>query len=169
MKLMILGYGGHGKDEVCHTLARLYDLPWQSSSMAAADKVVWPALRHITGYQSPQQCMDDRRNHRTLWYELIKLYNHHDKARLAREVYEDSDIYCGMRDADELEATRAEGLCDYVVWVHAFHRVPDEDRSSCTVTPDMADYVLDNSGPKADLTQEVTRMMDDLLGRLHHG
>lgn len=162
MKLMIMGYGGHGKDTVARILQDAHGMTVQSSSMAAAEKFVWAAMKPIVGYQSPQQCHDDRRNHRALWYEMIKLYNRDDKARLIREVLAESDVYCGIRDPEEFLAAKDEGLFDYAVWVHAFDRVPTEDPGSCPIDPSYADVILDNSGPESSLRGEVADLVQKL-------
>lgn len=162
MKLIVLGHGGHGKDSVCEMLSRVFDLTFVSSSWAACDLVVYPALKEKFGYQNADRCFADRRNKREEWYSLISEYNTPDKTRLAREIFKFADIYCGLRCADEFRAIKAAGLFDYAIWVDASGRVKAEPSSSCTVTPDLADVVLNNNGSTADLILEVYAAMQKL-------
>lgn len=159
MKLIVMGYGGHGKDEVCQRLQERYGLTYKSSSITAAELVIYPILKGLMGYKSLWRCHADRVNHRELWYELIKAYNHMDRTRLAREIFNQVDVYCGIRDREEYLATRAAALFDFAIWVDASKRNPPEDDHSCTLNPSDADYVLDNNGPMDDLDEKIRSMM----------
>lgn len=159
MKLMIIGHARHGKDTACEILRNQYGLTFQSSSEAAAQRVIYPLLRDVYGYSTIEECLNDRANHRATWYQLIREYNTPDLARLAREIYADSDIYCGLRHAEEFEAIKAAGLFDYCIWVDASQRHPAEPASSCSVTRDHADIVLDNNGTLDELTGNIAHMM----------
>lgn len=165
MKLMIMGHGRHGKDTVCEILRDEYGYTFESSSMAAAKHAIYPALKHILGYHSLEDCYNDRGNHRALWFELIKAFNHHDGARLARLIYMEKDIYNGVRNAEEFFAIKRAGLFHYSVWVDASKRVPPETTDSCTVTRDMADFTLSNNGSEADLERNIAGMLAFLRDR----
>jgi len=160
MKLMVLGEARHGKDSVCEILRRDYGLTFESSSHFVAEKAVRPALaaKGIV-YSDFDTMYADRVNHRADWFDAIAAYNHPDLARLGRELYEVYDIYCGIRSAPELKALQAAGVIDFTIWVDASRRCEPEPASSCTVTRDMADYVLDNNGPVEGLEAEVKRAM----------
>jgi hypothetical protein len=162
MKLIVIGHGGHGKDSVCEFLSRVFDLTFISSSWAACELIVYPSLKDQFGYESIEQCFDDRRTKRDVWYSMIGEYNKPDKTRLAREIYKLADVYCGLRCADEFNAIKAAGLFDYAIWVDASERVKAEPLTSCTVTPDLADVVLNNNGSSADLILEVYAAMQKL-------
>jgi hypothetical protein len=58
-----------------------------------------------------------------------------------------------MRSKQELDASRH--LYDAIIWVDASDRVDPEDKSSCTVTIDDADIVLDNNKTLADLYMNI--------------
>lgn len=154
LNLMLLGYGHHGKDTVADILTH-YGFTFVSSSWAAAEHVVYPVLSSKYGYQSVEECFNDRANHRQEWYELIKAYNTPDLARLARRIYDQANIYVGIRDRDEFYAAKDEGLFDYAIWVDASKRLPVESTNSCTVKPDDADIVIDNNGPENHLPIRV--------------
>lgn len=160
MKLMILGHKRHGKDSVSELFCKKYGMTFESSSRFVAEKAVRPAMaaKGII-YPDFDTMYADRVNHRDTWFEAIKAYNHPDPTRLGRELYAIHDIYCGIRNDVELLALQAAGVIDFTIWVDAHKRLPPEDASSCTVTPDMADYILDNNGPEADLPAQVERAM----------
>ncbi|MDR9452136.1 MAG: hypothetical protein RI637_13080, partial [Acidimicrobiia bacterium] len=148
------GYGRHGKDTVAEILTN-YGYTFVSSSWAAAEHAVFPVLGPKYGYESVEECFNDRANHRREWYELIKAYNTPDLARLARQIYSEADIYVGIRDRDEFYDAKNEGLFDYAIWVDASHRLPVESTDSCTVNQQDADIVIDNNGPEKHLPIRV--------------
>jgi hypothetical protein len=102
-------------------------------------------------------------NHRQEWYEQIAAYNTPDKARLAREIYAEADMYVGIRSLDEFFAVRREGLFDYAIWVDASKRLPPESAASCTVTPLQADMTLDNNGTLEQLRINTINLYWDLI------
>lgn len=171
MKLMIIGHTRHGKDTACEILRDHYGLSFQSSSEAAAAQVIYPMLRDVYSYSTIEECLNDRHNHRSVWYQLIREYNTPAPARLAREIYAESDIYCGLRHIEEYMAIRAAGLFDYCIWVDASGRLPPESPSSFSLTRDHADIVLENNGTLAELQSNITHMMRqiDTMKEAQHG
>lgn len=155
MKLMIMGYGGHGKDSVGKLFA---PMTYISSSWAAAERVVWPVLRMKYNYQTVEDCYADRRNHRSEWFDLIRNYNSPDLTRLASEIYAEYDIYVGVRNPEEFHAIRHTRLFDHSIWVDASERLPPEDPSSNGLCPNDADFMLDNNGTEEDLKSQVTSL-----------
>lgn len=166
-KIILLGYARHGKDTVADILRDRYGFQVNSSSMFCAEKVLMPYFNsRVPGY-SPQEnrtyrhyatleeCYEDRVNFRDIWFQQIEAYNTPDPSRLCREMFEaGNDIYVGMRSAMEFRA--AQKLADLVVWVDASGRgLPPESTDSCTVTSDMADYILPNNGTLEDLVDAV--------------
>ena len=115
-KILILGHGNHGKDTFASYLCK--HLPGTSfvSSSEEFAKIFFEKHKEQFGYNSVEECYLDRRNHRELWKQEINLFNSKDKARLARRIYENSDVYVGMRAADEYLHTVAE-FNPYVLWV----------------------------------------------------
>ncbi len=172
MKLMILGHGRHGKDTACEILRDNHNLTFRSSSEAACELVVYPALKASHGYATIEECYNDRHNHRELWHHLIWQHNRQDHANLARAIYAENDVYCGMRHITELKATRTAGLFDYAIWVDRSQHQPAEPASSCSVTRTDADYVLDNNGTLEELAENIDRMMgklySDMLRKQKH-
>ena len=150
-KLIVAGHGEHGKDEFCKILG----LPFKSSSEIALDEVIWPLWGKFQGYVDKQECFDDRRNNRSTWFDLIVAYNTPDKARLGRKIFEQCDIYCGNRSVEEFNILREEGAFDLSVWIDASLRLPPEPSSSCTITPDMCNMVINNNGSLDEFKRKV--------------
>lgn len=162
MKVMVLGYARHGKDTVCELLSKT-GARFTSSSWFCAERIAFPALKDKYGYADVQACFDDRHNHRAEWYDLITTFNTPDLTRLGRAIFEEHDVYCGIRNARELHALKNAGIYDVAIWVDASERVKSvEDRSSCTVEPWMADFVLDNNGTVEDLQRNLESLMGTL-------
>ena len=157
-KLLLLGHGGHGKDTMAEALREQCGLRFASSSETANQMVVYPQLCEKYAYASEQECFDDRRQHRMEWYELICAYNNEDKARLAKQILAQQDMYVGMRDQQEFEATRP--LVDLVLWVDASQRLPLKD-PSLFIAQDEADLCVPNNGT---LLQFASRIL--CLGQL---
>lgn len=167
---MILGYARHGKDTVAEILRDNLKLTFVSSSFAAAEKVMVPflAAKGIT-YASLDECYVDRINHRQDWFEQISAYNTPDGARLAREIYKDNDIYVGMRNERELETVRKEGLYDYSIWVDRSKHIVPESLASCSVTPAMANFILDNNGTLEQLKINTLSLYWNLISLEYAG
>ena len=161
MKIMIMGHAGHGKDTVCEMLER-HGYAWVSSSEFMCENVVYPALKEKYNYESPEQCHADRDAHREEWYQLIADFNTPDKTALAKAIYADHAVYCGIRHIEEFNAIKNAGLFDCAIWVDASDRLPGEDESSCSVTKDMADFVIDNNGSLEELEFAATQLIRQL-------
>jgi len=163
MKILIIGYGRHGKDTVAEYLRDKYGLTFKSSSMHCAENAVFPALKDMYGYKTVEECFADRSNHRKEWYDLISKYCEKDPSRIGREIFEVSDMYCGLRNKREFHSIRNNGIVDVVVWVDRSDWLPPEDESSNTLKPWMADYIIDNN---RDI-DELYRNVDDLMRHLN--
>lgn len=168
-KLILVGHGRHGKDTVAEMLRDRYGFRFCSSSLFCAERVMMPAFSEMgITYDSAETCFEDRHgfsavgDHRTFWFDRIKEYCNPDKARLARELFEQNDIYVGMRDRRELWATKLAFPGVKVVWVDASDRLPPEQGSSMNIEPWMADFFLDNSGDLSQLELGVKRLMEYL-------
>lgn len=161
-KFLIIGYGRHGKDTVSEYLCSDYGMEFQSSSMHCAERVVFPALSKVYGYQTVKECFDDRSNHRSEWFDLISDYCKDDAARIGREIFSVSDIYCGLRNSREYYAIRDQKLFDHCIWVDRSDHLPPEPKASMDLEPWMADRVIDNNGTLQDLYLKVDQLMSKL-------
>lgn len=154
-KLLIIGYARHGKDTVAEILSQDYGYTYMASSEICAKEVVYPVLGPKYGYKTPDECFNDRMNHRKEWYDLIADYNTPDKARLGKEIFANSDIYCGLRSYEEFKSLKEQNVFDYCIWVDRSDHLPPEDTNSNTLFPGAADIFIDNNGTLEDLNREV--------------
>ena len=116
-KLLIIGHARHGKDTVGEILADEYGYRFTSSSHFCGVETIWPNWGCAV-YPDFDAMFADRVNHRKLWGDMISAYNTPDKTKTAATMIERGyDLYVGMRRRDELEACRAAGVFDYVLWV----------------------------------------------------
>ena len=162
---MILGYARHGKDTVADILVKSFGLKKGDSSRFAGKQVMLPYFESIgIHYADFEECYKDRVNHRQEWFEQIAAYNTPDNARLAREIYQVSDMYVGMRRKEEFDAVKNARLFDYAIWVDATKRgIPVEPFTSNTMNPSMAGYVIDNSGTLEQLEIKTRALYWDLV------
>jgi hypothetical protein len=165
LKLMIVGYGRHGKDTVCDIIAKKYGYTFQSSSMFCAQLFIYETLRDKYGYANIEQCYDDRHNHRSEWYNLIKGYNEEDPTLLGRELYARYDIYCGIRNPAEFHALRNCGAFDYAIWVDRSNHLPPENSNSMKIEPWMTDYIIDNNSSIELLEYNTYLLMNMLINK----
>jgi len=154
-KLLILGHGRHGKDTVGEMLSKK-GFTFQSSSRAACEIFLYDFLKPHYGYESIEECYEDRHNHRALWYQLICEYNERDSCRLAREILKTSDVYVGMRATKEVETCITQGLFNLVIWVE--RDLPQEDSSSFNINKGIADIIITNNGNLEELELKVSRL-----------
>lgn len=180
--ILVLGYARHGKDTVGELLQANYGLHFTSSSEFCAKHVVFPEVRRlwdrwekmigagagvdkpkVPDYSSPEECFTDRANHRAFWYETIWAYNNPDPTALGRAIFNENDVYCGLRHPAEFHALVNAGVPDLVVWVDRSEHLPPEDSSSCGVQPWMADFVIDNNGDLEALERNVRSLFDRLF------
>ena len=160
LRLIICGMGNHGKDTVCNTLFTISDdFSYISSSEMACKFIIYPAMKEMFGYASPEECYENRRSHRTKWFNLIKDYNTPDGTRLGQLIFSQYNVYNGIRNKLELDAIRANNMVDTVIWVDASKRMPPEPSTSITVTVEDADYILDNNGTLKDLQKNIDLLL----------
>jgi hypothetical protein len=168
MKLMVIGYAQHGKDSVCNLLGDMFGLRHISSSLFCLRKCVRKDLEKAgIFYASDEDCYADRANHRPAWHDSIANYNRDDPARLGRELYEQYDIYCGLRSELEFRKLKEERVFDVAFWVDRSKFVEPEPYSSCKLFPSFADYIIDNNGSFTHLREEVRRAYTFAIKDIH--
>lgn len=166
-KIIVMGYARHGKDTVCELMAKKYGLKFTSSSWFCAKRVIFPALKDKYGYKDVKECYNDRVNHRAEWFDLITSYNTPDRTRLGREIFEENDVYCGIRNSHEFYALKKANVFNLAIWVDARGRgMPIEQETSCSIMPHMADLFLDNNKSIEDLERNLEVLMQDTYGDL---
>ena len=161
MKILVLGHGRHGKDTVSELLSKSYGFTFSSSSYFCAERFIFDEIKDEMGYGDINQCYNDRHNHRQLWRELIEGYNENDPSRLAREMLEVYDTYCGMRSNREYQASK--DLFDIILWVDASSRI---DYVDPTLDIEFNPYemtLVDNNGDMHDLVSSLDSAMREVL------
>ena len=160
-KILILGYGRHGKDTVAEMLHRQHGYRFISSSEFVGREVIWENWGRMR-YPTFEAMFEDRVNWRKQWMEMIALYNTPDKTRTARTMLERGyDLYVGMRRMDELSASRH--LFDYILWVDRSKHLPAET-GSMDITRESAepDHIIDNNGTLGDLEHRVAEFAQSI-------
>jgi dephospho-CoA kinase len=168
-KILVIGHGRHGKDTVCDILQNSYGLKFTSSSAFCAERIMRPYFEKLgRKYNSTAECFEDRHsgNNRQIWYKAIQEYNFPIKSKLAKEILKENDIYCGMRDSSELVQCIKENVFDAIIWVDRSKVILPEDQGSCSVTPHMADYHLDNNSDISTTVQNLGRIMNHLYWKV---
>lgn len=158
IRLLLVGNMRHGKDTVAELLKEYYGISFVSSSQACADIFIYDTLKDKYGYKTPEECFQDRVNHRDEWYQLICDYNKDDKAKLAKEILKYNNTYVGMRDWREIQECLKQELFDLVIWVDASERLPQEDSSSFNITKADADIIIENNGTLEELKEKIKRI-----------
>ncbi len=164
MNVLITGLGRHGKDSLCEILRDQYGYKFVSSSFFAAKEFIFDRLKDINGYETVEDCFNDRHsgNNRAMWHDLICEYNKENKARLAKRIMQDNDIYCGMRCINELNECKRQSVFDITVWVDATERVGiTEGPESISITKEDCDIIVYNNGPE--------HLLSEVALKLHRG
>jgi hypothetical protein len=164
VKLMVCGHGRHGKDTLCEFLGTK-GYTFNSSSWVAAEAFIFDELKDKYGYKSVQECWDDRINKRAEWYDMISTYNGTELTTLAKYIYANYDIYCGIRSPEEFLKAKAEGLFEISIWVDASDRLPAEGVDSNGVTRDMCDIVITNNGTLEEFMAKLDTFYTTFLTR----
>ena len=157
-KLLIVGSARHGKDTFAELLRDNFGLKFKSSSQSAADIFLYDKLKEQYGYTTPEECFEDRVNHRQEWYEAICDYNKDNLARLAKDILSSAGCYVGMRDRAEIKACMEQGLFDLIIWVDASERLPKEPSTSFNIDKSCADIVLENNGTLEEFITKTKRL-----------
>lgn len=157
-KFLIIGHARHGKDSFAEQLQEQFDFKFKSSSQAAAEIFIYDELKELYGYKTPEECFEDRVNHRPEWYRMICDYNKDDKAKLAKGILQRTDCYVGMRDRGEITECIKQGLFDLIIWVDASNRLSLESPDSFNIDKSCADIIIDNNGTFDEFKARVSRI-----------
>jgi len=111
-KILFAGYGRAGKDEAAIFLGRITKLRYAGSFS-------WAGLPHMAEFLGvhPCQAWEERHKNRQLWKDELDHIRLVDQCCLARLVIASGDIAAGIRDIVEINAVKAEGLFDRIVWI----------------------------------------------------
>jgi len=162
LKLLIIGHGRHGKDTVCDIIKKHYGYSFESSSRFCCNLFIYQKLKYKYNYTDKDHCYTDRHKHRQEWYNAICEYNTPDASKLGKQIFKEHDIYCGLRNKREFYAMRNTGVFDYAIWVDRCDHLKIEPKSSMSLEPWMADYVIDNNATLEELTTNTTNLINYL-------
>ena len=157
-KLLIVGSARHGKDSMAEILHKSFGLKYIGSSQACADIFIYEELKDKYGYKTPEECFEDRVNHREEWHNMIADYNKDDKARLGKEILKESDCYVGMRAGDEIKECLRQGIFDLIIWVDASERIEPEGPESFNIDISCADIIIQNNGTEEEFRNKVIKL-----------
>ena len=156
-KLLVISSARWGKDTFGEILNEEFGYTYESSSQSASRIFLYDLLKDRYGYRTPEECFEDRVNHRQEWYEAICEYNKDDKAKLAKEIMKNSSMYIGMRDRTEIDECLRQNIFDLIVWIDSSERLPEEDISSFNIDKSCADVIIDNNSDLETFRKKVIR------------
>ena len=159
MKLLIIGHGRHGKDTVAEILNEQFGLKYKSSSYAAAWIFIYKALKPKYAYSTFEECYHDRHNHRAEWHDLISWYNRDDKAKLAKDILKDNNIYVGMRCSEEIAACKEQGLFDLIIGVYDPRQNKEGYDSFSINLWKESDIIIPNAGSVEELKDKTIKAL----------
>lgn len=153
--ILFTGYGRVGKDEAAIFLGRITQLPYAGSFS-------WAGLPHMAKVLGvhPCQAWEERRKNRQFWKDELDRLRLDDPTLLARLALATGSVAAGLRDVVELEAVKAAGLFDRIVWVE---RAGTPIDPTVTYTADHCHEVLVNPGPYGEDTPENLAKYHDVL------
>lgn len=157
-KLLIVGYGRHGKDHAAEALSVITHLRYGGSTS-------WAALPDMSAHLGvhPQIAWERRHlpGNRKIWYDHCNELRSKDPLTLVRRVLACADIVCGIRDKVELQACRESGIFEKIIWVDASLRRPEVD-STVTFHREDCDLVVYNNLDKRAFNFELYRLAQNL-------
>lgn len=166
MKLLLIGYGRHGKDVCAEILSEHAGVFFESSSMFAIREFLFDRIKEEFGYHSPEEAYENRHQPgmREWLYREISAINANDLTKLSEAIFQNNDIYVGLRNRVELMAAKDRWSDLLVIWVDATERLGiTESKESCTVTKDLADVVIYNNGTLEEFKDKVKRLAAALI------
>lgn len=113
-----------------------------------------------------EECYADRHSDgmRKRWYDEICEFNQEDPTKLSAAIFDEHQIYVGLRNSRELIPAQNKWDDLVTIWIEASERVEPEASDSCTVTKDMADLIITNNGTIEQYDRKLSRLAM-LLGR----
>ena len=77
-------------------------------------------------------------------------------------MFNEFDIYCGLRNKREFFAMQNTGVFDYCIWVDRSDHLPPESKDSMSLEQWMSDYTIDNNGDIDELEFNVCSLIDHI-------
>jgi len=134
LRIAISGRGQSGKDTTCEWLAEHTSLLYKESTSMAALTHVFLQIGPLYGYETPEDCYQDRSNHREEWRDAIEQLG----VGLYWGMMNHNDIINGIRSKREFQTAKRQGLFCLSVWIEAQDAPEDKslsyDSSLCDIT-----------------------------------
>ena len=162
-KICIIGHARHGKDTIAEMINQMYGYKSESSSQAASRLFLYDALKGKYGYKTPEECFEDRVNHRAEWFDMICEYNQEYPGQLAADIMKSNDIYTGMRSDRELEACVRDGIFDLVIGIYDPYKALEPADSFDINIFTKSDIIIPNAGSLRDLENKVVLLKELLV------
>jgi dephospho-CoA kinase len=156
--IILTGYKEHGKDKACELLNQMFRMTSVSSSWYACETFLYDKLKKRFGYTTIEECYEDRKNLRDIWFQEIYEYNQEVPYRMADEIWQKYNIYNGLRNRKEFNGIIGKYPNVFVIWIDASKRKERESSSSMELDVGDANYVLDNNGTINDLAVNCSRL-----------
>jgi len=151
MKLFVCGAKGHGKDFLCEYLQFALGVSFVSSSEAAMDEVYRNSLYLQSKYSTAREAHDNRDEDRPVWFDKIVEINTPDITTLSTRIFNVCEIYCGMRNIDELNGAKSKWGSEVItVYVDASKRLESEPMRSNTILKDDCTLSISNNRSKEE-------------------
>lgn len=168
-RIYICGYGAKGridggestgKDYAAEKLRDMLGYTFESSSYFAAKHFLFDLLKEEKGYETLDECFADRHSEgmRKRWFDEISKFNEDDPTRLSAAIFDEHQIYVGLRSADELLAAQERWDDLLCIWIDASERVEPENTDSCTVTAEMCDFTVLNNGSIEEYDRKIEKL-----------
>lgn len=161
-KILIVGHGRHGKDTMAEILNKNFGLTFESSSMKAAELFIFESLKDKYNYKSFDDCYNDRSSKRVEWHDLIIEYNKEDKARLAKDILLESDIYVGMRSKEEHDECISQGLFGWVIGVFDIRKPLESSDSFDIDLWNSCDFIVPNSEGLEEFESRINKIYNKI-------
>lgn len=167
-KIIIIGSKDHGKDYMADLLVEAlantpYEVTFQPTSKIFCTTFCFEAMKDTFGYKEPLDCYADKDNQRPMLFQLVSLFNYHDKAAFIKYAFTLSDVYSGLRCILELSEARRQTAFDILLAVDAGERLPIEPITSFTIPLSEADKIFDNNGSKQEFKEQVYAFAEELI------
>lgn len=156
-KLAICGPGRSGKDEAAKWLTEHTPLRFGKST----SEVIAPHRAAQLGVPV-EVAFANRHSERQVWYELGNELRQHDAAYLVRECLRGGELVVGIRDGEELRATKRAGLVDLCIWIE--REVPVDP--TMKYGADLCDIVIHNNGTLEDFHAKL-KAMSTVMGLIN--
>jgi len=164
MRILINGHGGHGKDFLAERLATALSLRYVDASLVFAKHL--RTRLPLGWYASDEECLADKYQHRAGWYNEWRKFTQDNPTRMVDSVLTVSDIYCGLRDPIELEASLDK--FDISIWVVD----PSKERepsSSMRISSEGHDYLFVNPSNSPSAFKMNFVALTAYLSSIRHG